>query len=136
MSDEAKLHEIVEKLRGEWEIKTNWGIVKVAFRPSRIHYAAVKGTPDEIIVSRVTFPLFGEWISLEAPVLLELEKKGGMAASLDDLRKFSERSQAGKQESYVKLPMIVIGKEKKSKSVNIPLDVRIDIKEVPKTVFE
>lgn len=116
MSNEARLHEIAEKLRGEWEIKTNWGIIKVAFRPLRLHYRSVKRTPDEIINIRISFPLFGEWVALEAPVLLELEK-GGIQATLTDVRKYSERSQTGEQESYVKLPMLVVGKERKEKKV-------------------
>lgn len=132
MSDEAKLHEIVEKIRGVWEIETDWGIIKVAFRPLRIHYKSIKGVPDEIINIEISFPLFGEWISLEAPVLLELEK-GGIEASLDDLRKFSERSQTGEQESYVKLPMLIIGRERKSKNFNILLSVRVDMREIPKS---
>ncbi|MEM4201562.1 MAG: hypothetical protein QXR91_08450, partial [Nitrososphaerales archaeon] len=87
--------------------------------------------PDEIIGVKVSFPLFGEWASLEAPVLLELEK-GGMEASLEDLRKFSERSRTGEQESYVKLPMLVVGKQGKNKSVKILLNVGVDLREVPK----
>jgi len=31
MSDEQKLHESVEKYRGEWKIKTEWGYIKENF---------------------------------------------------------------------------------------------------------
>jgi hypothetical protein len=135
MSSEAKLHEIVEKLRGEWEIRTDWGKIRVAFRPLRIHYGSAKGVPDELIIVEVSFPLLGEWVFLQAPVLLEVEEKGGISASLEDLRKFAERSQAGEQESHVTLPMIVIGNERKSKTKDILLNIIVDIKEIPKSLI-
>jgi hypothetical protein len=135
MGSEAKLHDIIENLRGEWEIKTSWGIIKVAFRPLRIHYTSAKGVPDELIIVNMSFSLFGEWPSLQVPILLEVEEKGGIVASLEDLRKFSERSRTGEQESYVKLPMLVIGKERKSKTEQILLNIEVNIKEVPKSIL-
>jgi hypothetical protein len=135
MGDEARLHDIIENRRGEWEIKTSWGTIKVAFRPLRIHYTSAKGVPDELIIAEVSFCLFGEWISLQAPILLEVEEKGGTAASLEDLRKFSERSCTGEQKSYVKLPMLVIGKERKSRTEQILLNIEVNITEVSKSIL-
>jgi hypothetical protein len=131
MVSEAKLHESIEKLRGEWEIKTNWGNVKVAFRPLRIHYGKAKGTPDEMLVVNVSFLVLGEQADLQAPVLIELERVSGIAGSEDDLRKFSKRTQAEEQESYIELPMLVIGRERKSKSVRIPVNVQVNMRELP-----
>lgn len=134
MTSEAKLYDIIEKLRGEWDIKTNRGYVKVALRPLRIHYGKTKGTPDEMLVANISFPLLGESVNLQAPILIELESVGGIAGSEDDLRKFSRRTQAGEQESYIELPMLVIGKERKTKSVSMPINVKINMREVPKSV--
>lgn len=135
MSNEAKLHEAAERFRGEWEIETDWGVIRVAFRPQRIGYGTAKGTPDEIIIMNMSFPLFGEWMTLQAPILLEMEEEGGMPASLEDLRKFSERTRSGEQESHLELPMIVIGKNRKSSSIDTVIKAGIKLKEVPKSIL-
>jgi hypothetical protein len=133
MTSEAKLHEIIEKFRGEWETKTDWGIVKVALRPLRIHYGKTKGTPDEMLVVNISFPVLGESVTLRAPVLIELESEAGIAGSEDDLRKYSKRTQIGEQESYIELPMIVVGKERKTKNISIPVNIKVNMKEIPKS---
>lgn len=135
MSNEAKLHEASERFRGEWEIETDWGIIRLSFKPLRIGYGTAKGTPDEIIIVNTSFPLFGEWMTLQAPILLEMEEEGGIPASLEDLRKFSQRSRSGEQESYLELPMMVIGKDRKSSGVDTVLKAAVKIKEVPKSVL-
>jgi len=135
MGNEAKLHEAAERFRGEWETETDWGVIRVSFRPQRIGYGTAKGTPDEIIVMNVSFPLFGEWMTLQAPILLEMEEEGGTRASLEDLRKFSERTRSGEQESHLALPMMVIGKNRQSSSVNTVVKAEVRIREVPKSVL-
>lgn len=135
MSNEAKLHEATERFRGEWEMETDWGVIRVAFRPLRIGYGTAKGTPDEIIIMNMSFPLFGEWLTLQAPILLEMEEEGGLPASLEDLRKFSERTRSGEQESHLELPMMVIGKIRKSSSIDTVLKAVVKLKEVPKSTL-
>ena len=135
MSSEAKLHEATERFRGEWEIKTDWGMIRLSFRPLRIGYGTAKGTLDEIIIMNISFPLFGEWMTLQAPILLEMEEEGGLPASLEDLRKFSERTRSGEQESHLELPMMVIGKNRKNSSVDTVIKAGIKLKEVPKSVL-
>ena len=51
MSNETKLREHVEKLRGEQLIKTDWGKIVIKFRPYRIGYGSKKGRPDELLVA-------------------------------------------------------------------------------------
>ncbi|MCL0094289.1 hypothetical protein M1N58_00095 [Dehalococcoidales bacterium] len=131
MTGETKLHDIVERLRGEWEVETNWGVIRVALWPERIGYDTAKGTPDEIVVTSISFPLFGQWLNVQAPVLIELERGGGLEESMDDIQKFSKRSCAGEQENHINLPMLVVGTVRKAKSIDIPLKVRVEIKEVP-----
>lgn len=138
MSSEAKLHEYIEKLRGEWSIITNWGKIIVTFRPYRIGYGTRKGTPDELLIVKVTFPLFGEEASLQIPVLLEMEEKSGMPGSLEDLEKFLKRMHSGEEEDiyyrYTEIPMFVIGQKKREKIKDISLLAKIKIKEVLKNV--
>lgn len=138
MSSEAKLHEHVEKLRGEWAIKTDWGKIIVTFRPYRIGYGTRKGTPDELLIVNVAFPLFGEEASLQVPVLLEMEEKSGIPASLEDMEKFLKRMHSGEEEDiyykYTEIPMFVIGKKRRGKIKEVSLRAKIKIKEIPKNV--
>lgn len=132
MSDESRLHTAAERFRGEWMVETEWGLVKLSLRPFRIGYKSLRGTPDEIIVMKVTLPLFGKWVSVEAPILLEMEREGGTPAAMDDLRKFSERTCSGEQESHLSLPLIVVGKERKNRAPEIiTVRSKVNINEVP-----
>ncbi len=129
MSDEQKLHESVEKYRGEWEIKTEWGYIKVEFLPKRIGFGTKKGTPDEILIAKVVFPILGRTVNIQVPVLLEAETKGGLDAALTDLLKFSERNLKEGENSYVEIPMLVIGKEHHTRRKNIQLKCSVNIEE-------
>jgi len=137
-NNEAKLHESVEKLRGEWSIKTDWGKIVIKFRPYRIGYGSKKGRPDELLIVNVSFPLFGEELVLQVPVLLELESKSGMPASLKDLEIWLERMQKGEEEDiyykYAEIPMIAIGKKRREKTKDIPIRAKVKIKEVSRNV--
>lgn len=138
MSGESRLHERIEKLRGEWEIQTSWGKITISFRPFRIGYATIKGTPDEILIINVAFPLFGEEASLQMPVLLEMEEKGGTPASLEDAEKFVKRMLTGEEKDiyykYTETSMFVVGIKRRSKIIDAPLRAKIKIKEIPSLI--
>jgi hypothetical protein len=135
MSDEGRLHDSVERLRGEWTIKTQWGAITVALRPYRVGYGSKKGTPDELLLFRVTFPLFGEEVSLQLPIFLEMEASGGMPASIDDIEKFVKRMASGEEEDiyykYAEVPMFAIGKKRATRTADIMLRAKIKMREVP-----
>ena len=138
MSDESRLHERIEKLRGKWQIQTNWGEIAVSLRPFRIGYASSKGTPDELLVINVAFPLFGEEVSLQMPILLEMEPKGGTPSSLEDAEKFVKRMLTGEEKDiyykYTETSMFVVGIKRRSKIIDAPLRAKIKIKEIPSIV--
>lgn len=138
MNGESRLHEHIEKLRGEWEIQTNWGKITISLRPYRIGYGAKKGTPDELLVINVAFPLLGEEASLQMPVLLEMEEKGGTPASLEDAEKFVKRMLTGEEEDiyykYTETSMFVVGIKRRSKIIDAPLRAKIKIKEIPSLI--
>lgn len=129
MSDEQKLHESVEKYRGEWKIKTKWGYIKVELLPKRIGFGTKKGTPDEILITNVVFPILGKTVNIQVPILLEAETKGGLDAALTDLLKFSERNLKEGEDSYVEIPMLVIGKEHRARRECIKLKCTVNIEE-------
>lgn len=129
ISDEQKLHESIEKYRGEWDIKTEWGYINVEFLPKRIGFGSKKGTPDEILITKFVFPILGQKVSIQVPILLEAETKGGLDAALTDLFKFSERNLKEGADSYVEIPMLVIGKEYRSRKKDIQLRCTVNIEE-------
>ncbi len=129
MSDEQKLHESIEKYRGKWEIKTDWGYIKVEFFPKRIGFGSKKGTPDEILITKITLPILGKIVNIQMPILLEAETKGGLNGALSDLSKFSERNLKEGEDSYIEIPMLVIGKEQNTKRKNIQLKCTVNIEE-------
>lgn len=137
MSSEGKLHEKVEELKGRWVQKTNWGKIIIEFLPKRIGFGSKKGVPDELLIVNISFPLFGEIISLKAPVLFEAEK-GGIEAALEDLRKYSQRTTATprEQESYIELPMLVLGVKKRRKEREVNVGAKIKLVEVEERVKE
>jgi hypothetical protein len=138
MNGEGKLHEHIEKMRGEWNVKTDWGSITLNFKPYRIGYSSKKGTPDELLIVGISFPVLGEDLSLQIPVLLELENKGGMPASLEDAEKFVKRMLSGEEEDlyykYTETPMLVIGLKRRNKIIDAPLRAKIKIKEITNTL--
>lgn len=129
MSDEQKLHESIEKYRGKWKIKTEWGYIKVELLPKRIGFGSKKGTPDEILITKIRLPILGQTLNIQIPILLEAETKGGLDAALIDLSKFSERNLNEGDDSYIEIPMLVIGKEHRTKRKNIQLRCTVNIEE-------
>lgn len=129
MSDEQKLHESIEKYRGRWEIKTEWGYIKVELLPKRIGFGSKRGTPDEILITKITLPIMGQTVNIQIPILLEAETKGGLDAALTDLFKFSERNLNEGEDSYIEIPMLVIGKEHRTKRKNVQLRCTVNIEE-------
>ncbi len=129
MSDEQKLHESIEKYRGKWEIKTDWGYIKIEFFSKRIGFGSKKGTPDEILITKITLPILGKIVNIQIPILLEAETKSGLNGALIDLSKFSERNLKEGESSYIEIPMLVIGKEQNTKRKNIQLKCTVNIEE-------
>ena len=129
MSDEQKLHESIEKYRGGWEIKTKWGYIKVELLPKRIGFGSKKGTPDEILITKITLPILGKTVNIQVPILLEAETKGGLNGALSDLSKFSERNLKEGEDSYIEIPMLVIGKRHHTKKEEIQLRCTVNIEE-------
>ncbi len=129
MTDEQKLHESIEKYRGKWEIETEWGYIKVKLLPKRIGFGSKKGTPDEILITAITLPILGKTVNIQVPILLETETKGGLNAALIDLSKFSERNLKEGGDSYVKIPMLVVGKGYHTRRENIQLNCVVNIEE-------
>ncbi len=129
MSDEQKLHESIEKYRGEWKIKTEWGYIKMELLPKRIGFGSKKGTPDEILITKITLPILGKIVNIQVPILLEAETKAGLNGALIDLLKFSERNIKEGDDSYVEIPMLVIGKEHHTKRKDILLKCNVNIEE-------
>jgi len=129
MSDEQKLHEFIEKYRGEWEIETGWGYIKVNLLPRRIGFGSRRGTPDEILIAKITLPILGKTLNIQVPILLEAETKAGLNGALSDLSKFSERNLNEGENSYIELPMLVIGKENNIKREIVQLKCTVNIVE-------
>ncbi len=132
MSDEQKLHESIEKYRTKSGIiKTDWGYVKIEILPKRVGFGSKRGTPDEVLIIRITLPILGETLNVQVPILLEDEARGGLDCAIRDLSKFSERNLNEGDESYIELPMLVIGKENNTKREVIQLKCTVNIKERP-----
>lgn len=129
MSDEQMLHESIEKYRGRWKIETKWGYIKVELLPKRIGFGSKKGTPDEILITKITLPILGKIANIQIPILLEAETKGGLNSALNDLSKFSERNLKEGEDSYIDIPMLVMGKEHHTKKEEIQLRCTVNIEE-------
>jgi len=131
--EETKFHRKLKQIEGKWQVKTEWGSIDVILEAIP-NYAGGKGCPDEILVVKVKIPILGTDVELSTPVLIELEKIGYSKAE-EDLNKFCERSISGEQESYLKIPMIVIGGDSHKemiKSEKKELSARFNITQVPK----
>ena len=108
--DEVRLSRILGRMRSESQAVFPWG--KMDIRVDHINYSAGgKGCPDSLLVIRMTLPVLGELVSIQAPVLIEAEK-AGMSAAIEDLEKFCKRSMRGTleggQSSFVEIPMLVV----------------------------
>jgi len=135
-SGEMELHRKIKKFEDKQEVKTKWGKILVTL-DAIPNYAGGKGCPDEILVIKAKFAILGVDVELSIPLLIELEKIGYPGAE-EDLRKFCERSISGEQESYLEVPMIVIGGNdyKKLKSQKRQVTARVSIIQVPERVIK
>lgn len=134
-SDEMVFHRKMQQVKGKYEAMADWG--KIVMTLDAVpNYAGGKGCPDEILVVKVKFAILGTDIELSTPVLIELEKIGHAGAE-QDLTKFCERSIINEQESYLEIPMVIVGGDnyKKLKSQRRQLTARINITQVPKRVI-
>lgn len=135
--DEMEIHRKISQIAGKYELETNWGEGKIVVTLDAIpNYAGGKGCPDEILGVTVSFALFGTDIRVSVPVLIEGEK-AGYGSALEDLHKFCARSVSGEQNSYLEIPMIVVGGQsyRKLKSSNRQVNARFVMTQVPKRII-
>jgi hypothetical protein len=92
--------------------------------------AGGKGSPDSLLLVKLTLPLFGEKVSVQIPVLIEAEK-AGIDAAMADLDKFTQRSLQG-EPSYLSIPMLVAtgSAARKTKVELRDIRARFEIREV------
>lgn len=135
-SDEILIHKKAQMLSGTYKADAKWGSIQISL-VAIPNYAGGKGCPDEILQLRVEFPAFGTNIILSAPILIEGEKAGISAAGVD-VDKFCERSKTGEQNSYLKIPVIVIGGQvnKRIRPTTQAVQARFMTTQVPRRVIE
>lgn len=107
--DELKLSRVLGQMEGQSEFVFPWGKGTISIK--YVNYSAGgSGCPDSLLLVKVSMPVMGENVSLQAPILVEAEK-AGIGAAIQDLDKFCERSTRGAMEnggsSFVELPMLV-----------------------------
>jgi len=132
--DELKLSRLLSDMQGEAEASFPWGKAKIQIR--YLNYSAGgRGCPDSLLIVRLSMPVLGQNVSVEAPILVEAEKAGTNAA-IEDLNKFCDRSIQGILEggdsSFIEVPMLVatrypLRKERKESRV---LKVSFNVREV------
>lgn len=128
--DEARLHEVLRKLKGEYRLITEWGEITVRIEPVRLGFRGVRGRPDELLVLEVKLPVLGEPISITVPVLIEVETRGGFNAALKDLRAFSERTRRGEL-NYIKIPFLILGRRRRTEILSpVEIGAEIEAKEI------
>ena len=134
-SEEMELHRKMQKIEGEYEVKTDWGKIVITL-DAIPNYAGGKGCPDEILNIKVKFAILGSDVELSAPVLVEREK-AGYSDAVADLDKFCKRSISGEQKSYLEIPMIIVGgaSYRKLKSTERQLIARFNMTQVPKRII-
>ena len=124
---ERRLHNFLEKsgYRGSWEIKTEWGKIKVDFSPERIGFGTQKGRPDELLIIKLTFNLFGKTLEAQIPVVIECEEAGEISEALKDLYEGKHRK------GYLRIPMLVLGKKFDNDETCIDMKADVKIWEIP-----
>ncbi|MCL0074256.1 hypothetical protein M1O50_05245 [Dehalococcoidia bacterium] len=136
--DEMEFHRKMQEIEGKYEVKTDWGNIVITLDVIP-NYAGGKGRPDEILVVKLDFAILGTDVKLSVPVLIEVATKGGWSGDAKvDLEKFCERTISGEQQSYLEIPMIVVGGDsyKKLESKKGQLTARFNITQVPKRVVK
>ena len=81
------------------------------------------------MITKLVIPILGKTVNIQVPILLEDETKGGLDAALTDLSKFSERNLKEGANSFVEIPMLVIGKEHRTRKKEIQLKCTVTINE-------
>ena len=107
--DELKLSRTLGQMEGKSEFIFPWGKGSITIK--YINYSAGgSGCPDSLLILKVSMPVLGRDVSVQAPILIEAEK-AGTGAAIQDLDKFCERSAKGALEgggsSFVEIPMLV-----------------------------
>lgn len=108
--DELKLSRTLGEMEGESEFASPWGKVRISV--VYVNYSAGgSGCPDSLLILKVSMPVLGQNVSVQAPILIEAEK-AGTSAAIRDLDKFCERSTKGALEggasSFVEIPLLVV----------------------------
>jgi hypothetical protein len=108
--DELKLSRTLGYMEGESGFVFPWGKGSISIK--YINYSAGgSGCPDSLLILKVSMPILGRDVSVQAPVLIEAEK-AGTGAAIQDLDKFCERSTKGALEgggsSFIEIPMLVV----------------------------
>ena len=117
--DELKLSRLLSGMDGESEFTFPWGKGNIQIK--YINYSAGgRGCPDSLLILKVSMPVLGRMVSLQAPILIEAEK-AGVSAAIEDLDKFCERSGKGTMEgggsSFIEIPMLVATQSSSVKEV-------------------
>jgi hypothetical protein len=107
--DELKLSRTLSQMEGQSELVFPWG--KGTISVKYINYSAGgSGCPDSLLLIKISMPILGKNVTLQAPILVEAEK-AGIRAAIQDLDKFCERSIKGALEnggsSFIEIPMLV-----------------------------
>jgi len=132
--DELKLSRLLSDMQGEAEASFPWGKAKIQVR--YINYSAGgTGCPDSLLIVKVSMPVLGQDVSVQAPILVEAEK-AGISAAIEDLDKFCGRSMQGTLEgggcSFIKIPMLVATREplRKERGESRVLKASFNVREV------
>ena len=131
--DETKLSRILYNLQGESTAKFPWGDAQLEIK--YINYSSGgMGCPDSLLIVKISLPILGKNVTIQAPILIEAEK-AGMNAALEDLEKFCNRSSIGALEggasSFLEIPMLVATQNPKSnkKTISKSLTVSFQVNE-------
>jgi hypothetical protein len=108
--DELKLSRTLGQMEGDSEFVFPWGKGVISIR--YVNYSAGgSGCPDSLLILKVSMPVLGRNVSVQAPILIEAER-AGTGAAIQDLDKFCERSTKGALEggssSFLEIPMLVV----------------------------
>ena len=131
--DELKLSRILSRLESESEFVFPGGKGNIHIK--YINYSAGgSGCPDSLLLLKVSLPVLGRMVSVQAPILIEAEK-AGIDAAKRDLDKFCERSSKGTMEgggsSFLEIPMLVSTQStsRRQKEETRTVKVRFNIQE-------
>ena len=131
--DEEDFHKKLRRSDGTYVLDSKFGKLNISFHAIP-NYANREGRPDEIELVEISLDFLGERIEMTVPILIELEDSGYYSAK-EDLDGYSERSISGRQNSYLKLPFLVIGgarRRRDLKSEDRTVKIKFTPAQIPK----